>query len=65
MEAQRQATEQARIQAERQASIAAGNVQQTSDAGTSSALSKLLKKRTALAKASPTLGQARGNTTLG
>ena len=51
--------------AERQASIAAGNVQQTSEAGTENALSKLLKKRTALAKASPTLGQPRGNTTLG
>lgn len=52
-------------QAERQASIAAGNVQQTAEAGTENALSKLLKKRTALAKASPTLGQPRGNTTLG
>ena len=52
-------------QAQRQASIAAGNVQQTSEAGTENALSKLLKKRTALAKASPTLGQPRGNTTLG
>ena len=67
MEAKRRADEQAIIQAERQASIAAGNVQQTSDAGTSTALAKLLKKRSqaALAKASPTLGQARGNTTLG
>lgn len=52
-------------QAQRHASIAAGNVQQASEAGTENALSKLLKKRTALTKASPTLGQPRGNTTLG
>ena len=62
-EAQKRAAEQA----ERNAYIAAGNVQQTSEAGTSNALAKLLKKRSqaALAKASPTLSQARGNTTLG
>lgn len=65
MEAQEAADRAALANAQRQASVAAGNVQQTSEAGTENALSKLLKKRTALAKASPTLGQPRGNTTLG
>lgn len=58
-EAQRRADEQARIQAERQASISAGNVQQTADAGTAIALSKILKKRSGLQRAIKTGGQQR------
>lgn len=45
--------------AERQASIAAGNVQQTSEAGTENALSKILKKRSALQRSIKTAGQQR------
>ena len=46
-------------QAQRQASIAAGNVQQTSEAGTEDALSKILKKRSALQRSIRTGGQQR------
>ena len=45
--------------AERQASIAAGNVQQTSEAGTESALAKILQKRSALQRSIRTQGQQR------
>lgn len=52
--------------AEKQAQIAAGNVLQTSEAGTQEALSKILSKKSALARTRITAGQPReGRQTLG
>lgn len=59
LEAQEAANRQAEANAKRQASINAGNVQQASEAGTESALSKILKKRTALQRSIRTAGQQR------
>lgn len=59
------ADEQARVQqqqlenAQREASLAAGNQMQTSQAGTQEALAQLLKKRSALQRSIRTGGQQR------
>ena len=58
-EAQAASTAAQIANAERQASINAGNVQQTSEAGTESAISKILKKRSALQRSIKTAGQQR------
>jgi hypothetical protein len=59
IDAQNAANAQAQANAQRQASINAGNVQQVSQAGTEDAVSKLLKKRTALQRSIRTTGQQR------
>lgn len=65
------ADEQARMQqkqlelAQQQAYNDAGNQLNVSNAGTQEALARKLRKMSALAKASPTLGQNRGRETLG
>ena len=51
--------EQQLAQAQRQASIEAGSVQRTEDAGTSEALQKILQKRSALQRSIRTGGQQR------
>lgn len=62
---QAQMQEQQLKLAQRQAAINAGSTQQVSNAGTQEALAKMLRKKSALVKASPTLGQNRGRETLG
>lgn len=65
------ADDQARMQqkqlefAQQRAYNDAGNQLNVSNAGTQEALARTLRKKSALAKASPTLGQNRGRETLG